>query len=336
MKTIKSLALLLALLMIFSVVFTGCAKADEPEKDVDIADEEQFEEDFENVAFYRYWWPFSSYYSKSTQKETQKATEKATQKVTQAATQPATQKPTQSTTQKATTPPKSGASVESVMTYSGKAYSVVYNNRPDFSSSELTTNAYEFYLDNENPSIIFSEKFYGQNVRPVSGEITRVTGIEPVQKSISMNVSDKLFLEYNIYPESLRDLANVTLHSEDESVVQVSGLYLTAVGEGECRVQIKCNGLTDYCDVTVVDDTEPLSIALNVTELSLDPGESFQLEATITPASAAEGAVINWSTTNDVQGYVDDNGFVTAFLWDSRAPALIIAEYNGVNVPNSV
>lgn len=145
MKTIKSLALLLALLMIFSVVFTGCAKADEPEKDVNIADEEQFEEDFENVAFYRYWWPFSSYYSKSTQKATQKATEKATQKVTQAATQPATQKPTQSTTQKATTPPKSGASVESVMTYSGKAYSVVYNNRPDFSSSELTTNAYEFY-----------------------------------------------------------------------------------------------------------------------------------------------------------------------------------------------
>lgn len=198
------------------------------------------------------------------------------------------------------------------------------------STPSSETNAYEFYLDSENPSIIFSEKFYGQNVRPVSGEITHVTGIEPVQKSISMNVSDKLLLEYNIYPESLRDLANVTLHSEDESVVQVSGLYLTAVGEGECRVQIKCNGLTDYCDVTVVDDTEPLSIALNVTELSLDPGESFQLEATISPASAAEGAVINWSTTNDVQGYVDDNGLVTAFLWDSRAPALIIAEYNGV------
>ena len=39
MKTIKSLALLLALLMLFSVVFTGCAKTDEPAKDVDIADE---------------------------------------------------------------------------------------------------------------------------------------------------------------------------------------------------------------------------------------------------------------------------------------------------------
>ena len=49
MKTIKSLALLLALLMIFSVVVTGCAKADEPEKDVDIADEEQFEEDFDKM-----------------------------------------------------------------------------------------------------------------------------------------------------------------------------------------------------------------------------------------------------------------------------------------------
>ncbi|MBO7303079.1 MAG: DNA/RNA non-specific endonuclease [Clostridia bacterium] len=77
-----------------------------------------------NSALYSYWWPYVS--SKKT-------------------TQSSTQKSTQTTTQKTNTTSKSGASLESVMTYTGKAYAEVYNNKPQFTSSEITTKGYESY-----------------------------------------------------------------------------------------------------------------------------------------------------------------------------------------------
>ena len=148
MKVSKSLACLLALLMAFSVVFTGCALTNDAGQNADAVEVEQFEEDLENSALYSYWWPYSSYYSstqKSTQKSTQTTTQKSTQTTTQKSTQTTTQKATQTTTQKTNTTSKSGASLESVMTYKGKAYAEVYNNKPQFTSSEITTKAYESY-----------------------------------------------------------------------------------------------------------------------------------------------------------------------------------------------
>ena len=132
MKVRKSLACLLACLMAFSVVFAGYSFVADAVNDADIVESVQLDDSVNGSALYSYWWPYSSYYS-SAQKSTQKATQTTTQKATQ------------TTTQKTTTTSKSGASLESVKTYTGKAYANVYNNQPQFTSSEITTKAYESY-----------------------------------------------------------------------------------------------------------------------------------------------------------------------------------------------
>ena len=127
MKFKKSLALILALLMIIPLLFTGCDKADV----ADGADNSAVEDDVEGYAWWWSWLYGPSYYSSS--KNTQKATQKATQK------------PTEKATQSTSTSSKNGATLAQVMTYNGKSYAEVYNNQPDFQKSDLTTKAYEYY-----------------------------------------------------------------------------------------------------------------------------------------------------------------------------------------------
>ena len=127
MKIRNSLVLMLALLLAFCMVFTGCQKAVVSDSTDEASDSDVVLEDVEEYGFWDYLFGWATK-SKTTQKTTQKATET-----------------TQKATQKATTSKKTGSSLESVMTYNGKAYANVYNNQPDFSSNEITTKAYEFY-----------------------------------------------------------------------------------------------------------------------------------------------------------------------------------------------
>lgn len=143
MKMRKSLALILAILMLCSAfLFTGCNQSEVTA--LDKADGSNQDYTIEEVGFFDYYFNyfFGNRYGSSSS-STQKATEKATQKPTEKATQQPTQKPTASNS--TSTSSKKGASLESVMDYTGKPYAVVYNNQPDFKMSELTTEAYEFY-----------------------------------------------------------------------------------------------------------------------------------------------------------------------------------------------
>ena len=146
MKVRRSLALLLVLLTVLSIVFTGCMEVQAPNtatsEQADAEANAEAEAGDESIVVdemddYAWWW----WYYGSNNKTTQKATEKTTQKTTQQTTQATTQKATTATS----TSSKKGASLESVKKYNGQAYAVVYNNEPDFKTSELTKESYEFY-----------------------------------------------------------------------------------------------------------------------------------------------------------------------------------------------
>jgi DNA-entry nuclease len=146
MKLRNSLLVVLALILTFCTLFTGCQEVVDDSAIVDSSSEGEVLEDVEEYG-YSFW---DYFFGWATPKTTQKATEKATQKTTQKATEKVTQKATEKVTQKATTQKatsfnKTGASLASVMTYTGKAYATVYNNKPDFAASEITSKAYEFY-----------------------------------------------------------------------------------------------------------------------------------------------------------------------------------------------
>lgn len=145
MKIRNRLVLILALILAFCTLFTGCQKtAVDNSTEIDENSGEVVVEDVDEYAFSFWDYFFGRTSSKTTQKATEKATQKATQKAT-TATQKVTTATQKATTSRATSANKSGASLASVMNYTGKAYATVYNNQPDFSSSEITSKSYEFY-----------------------------------------------------------------------------------------------------------------------------------------------------------------------------------------------
>ena len=146
MKIRNRLVLILALILAFCAVFTGCQKtAVDNSTEIDENSGEVVVEDVDEYAFSFWDYFFGRTSSKTTQKATEKSTQKTTQKTTQNTTQKVTTATQKATTSKATSANKSGASLASVMNYTGKAYATVYNNVPDFSSSEITSKSYEFY-----------------------------------------------------------------------------------------------------------------------------------------------------------------------------------------------
>jgi DNA-entry nuclease len=134
MKIRHSLVIMLALLLIVCTFLTGCQSVAVSSADADVDGEVALDE-VEEYGFWSSWFG----YSRTT---TAKAT---TAKATTAKTTTAKATTAKTTTVKATSATKSGATLASVMKYTGKASAVVNNNKPEFSSSDITTKAYEFY-----------------------------------------------------------------------------------------------------------------------------------------------------------------------------------------------
>ncbi len=103
----------------------------------------------------------------------------------------------------------------------------------------------------------------------------------------------------------------VTWSTSNAAVAAYSNGSIRAVGQGSARLTASLNdaaGTTATCDVTVL---APLasSVSLSKTSLSLKPGESAALTASISPADAAQG--VTWSSSNTGVASVS-GGTVTA------------------------
>ena len=141
MKIRHSLVIMLAMLLIVCTFLTGCQKT--AVAPVDEATEGDVALDGVDEYAYSFWDYFFGRTSSTTAKAT---TAKATTaKATTAKATTAKATTAKATTQKAPSSQKSGATLASVMKYTGKASAVVNNNVPEFSSSEITKKAYEFY-----------------------------------------------------------------------------------------------------------------------------------------------------------------------------------------------
>ena len=103
--------------------------------------------------------------------------------------------------------------------------------------------------------------------------------------------------------------ALLTFATSNKKVVAVdeNGL-VTAKKAGQATVTVTThNGLTAACEVQVF--TAPKKVTLNTKKLTLNPGDAFQLIATLTKNSVSD---IAWSSDNPGVASVDGNGLVTA------------------------
>ena len=145
---------------------------------------------------------------------------------------------------------------------------------------------------------------------PKDDPVIAVTGITLSQTSISLEVGGKVSLTATVSPSDATD-KTVTWTSSDPSVVSVESGLVKAVSAGTATVTATAGGKSAKCEVNVqprvVDVT---GISLNKTDLTLNPGGTFQLEATVSPSDATDKTV-TW-TSSDPSVVSVENGLVKA------------------------
>jgi Bacterial surface proteins containing Ig-like domains len=145
---------------------------------------------------------------------------------------------------------------------------------------------------------------------PKDDPVIAVTGISLSQTSVSLEVGGKVSLTATVSPSDATD-KTVTWTSSNSSVASVSGGVVTAAAEGTATITASAGGKSAKCEVSVkrkvVDVT---GVSLNKTDLTLNPGETFLLEATVSPSDATDKTV-TW-TSSDPSVVSVESGLVKA------------------------
>ncbi len=136
-----------------------------------------------------------------------------------------------------------------------------------------------------------------------------VTSVSLDKTELALLVGETELLTATVLPEKANN-KNVTWTTSDAAVATVENGLVTAIGNGEATITVTTvdGGFVDSCTVTVT--TPVASVELNKSNLDLFVGETFQLEATVLPATAINKAV-TWTTSNAAVAKVE-NGLVTA------------------------
>ncbi|MDO4197131.1 MAG: Ig-like domain-containing protein, partial [Prevotellaceae bacterium] len=138
------------------------------------------------------------------------------------------------------------------------------------------------------------------------------TSISLNRNTLQLKVGETYTLTATILPE---DVSNKTVSwsSSNTSVVTVSSSGLvTAKSNGNATITAKTSdgtNLSATCEVIV--RTLATSIVLSETNVKISCGETLQLTATVSPATASNSAIA-WTSSNTAIASVDESGLITA------------------------
>jgi uncharacterized protein YjdB/C1A family cysteine protease len=139
-----------------------------------------------------------------------------------------------------------------------------------------------------------------------------VTGVALNKSETTLVVGATETLVATVLPGNATN-KTVTWTTSDDSVVGVSGGGLvTAIGAGTATITAitQNGGLTASCVVTVNAATgQATGVSLNKSSISLYPGDTELLMATVHPSSANQA--VTWTSSNRNAASVNDNGLVT-------------------------
>ena len=110
-------------------------------------------------------------------------------------------------------------------------------------------------------------------------------------------------------PSNAADKTVVWTTSNADVASVVNGV-VTAVAIGSATITATAGSKSAKCEVTVAMSWEVTGVRLNKVALTLAPGRTFQLEATVSPSDATDKTV-TWTSTDPTVVTVE-NGLVTA------------------------
>ncbi len=143
-----------------------------------------------------------------------------------------------------------------------------------------------------------------------------VTGVRLDRSSLTLQLNNGTKSERltaTVEPEDAEN-QSVTWKSSATEVAEVNEGVVTAVSIGTATITVTTldGSYSASCEVTVEKGTIYVSgITLDKSEISLTPGESSKLTATVTPPDATDASVV-WSSGDENVATVDNTGKVTA------------------------
>lgn len=141
-------------------------------------------------------------------------------------------------------------------------------------------------------------------------EIVETTRIEFSRSSYSIYSGKSYQLQPKIYPSDAT-LKNCKWTSSDTAIVKVDSKGLvTGVRPGSANITATLldSGKKAVCKV-VVKSVYPTGVKLNATSVSVDPGKTYSLKATISPSNASEKSVY-WTSSDTSIATVSSSGVV--------------------------
>lgn len=132
------------------------------------------------------------------------------------------------------------------------------------------------------------------------------------KSTLDLTVGDSFSLTASISPSNATNKA-VTWSSSNSSIASVdSSGRVTAKGNGTATITVKSAAnasISDTCTVTVTTPTSGVTVTPE--SVSLNTGQTHQLTATVSPATASNKNV-TWSTSSGNVATVNSSGLVTA------------------------
>ena len=133
--------------------------------------------------------------------------------------------------------------------------------------------------------------------------------ITMIDSSKTLIVGKTYNLQYNLNPPNSNEKLSWT--SSDEEIATVDNGTVTALKAGETEIKaVTQSGNTAVCNLTV-KDIDITKVAVNPSSVRLKKGAQETLEAKVYP-STAEGADIDWASSNSSVASVTADGVVTA------------------------
>ena len=155
-------------------------------------------------------------------------------------------------------------------------------------------------------------------------EVIPVESISLDQPYATVTVGGTVKLTATVYPDNAT-FKTVSWKSSDATVAEVYNGTVKAIKEGSVTITASAGEQTATCVITVQHEMIPVeSVSLNLTEITIEVGETEALVATVNPENADYDAVV-WSSSDDAVATVAD-GVVTAI---AEGSAVITASAGG-------
>ena len=139
--------------------------------------------------------------------------------------------------------------------------------------------------------VVSPEEYEANKVVPVSS-------IKLNKSAIELTEGETFQLEASVSPDNATD-KTITWSSSDNSIASVSNGLVSTLKAGTAVITAKAGDFSANCTITVKAKVIPVSgITLNKSSVELTEGETFQLEASVSPDNASD-KTISWSSSDN-------------------------------------